>query len=199
LDKARETAYLERAIDLAMAKVEVCFSQTINKYYEKGGQVYFNPFNTCQYTIFLYYLARICGADRQSEPLAERLYYLNRILHAVDIFHAVELPDIFFCDHPVATVLGRAKYANYFFFSQNCTVGSNKDVFPSFGEHVLLMPGVTIIGNSRVGENCVFSANTFVKDQDIPDNSLVFGASPNLVFKDVSRYPIPSYFTFAQA
>ena len=42
--------------------------------------------------------------------IADKIYYLNKILHSVDIYHEVELPSTFFLEHPVGTVLGRAKY-----------------------------------------------------------------------------------------
>lgn len=43
-----------------------------------------------------------------------------------------------------------------------------------------------ILGKSKIGDNVIVSANTYIKDEDIPDNSLVFGQSPNLVIKKKS-------------
>ena len=40
-----------------------------------------------------------------------------------------------------------------------------------------------IIGNSHVGNNVVISAMTYIKDQDVPSDVIVFGQSPNLIFK----------------
>ncbi len=53
-----------------------------------------------------------------------------------------------------------------------------------FGDRVILYSGVTVIGKSKIGDNVVLSANTYVKDENIPSNTIVFGASPNLVFKE---------------
>ena len=41
-----------------------------------------------------------------------------------------------------------------------------------------------IIGNSIVGDNVLIAANTYIKDTNIPSNSIVFGTSPNLILKD---------------
>lgn len=43
--------------------------------------------------------------------------------------------------------------------------------------------GVTVVGNCKVGDHVTFAAGTYVKDTDIPDYSLVFGRSPNLIIK----------------
>ena len=93
------------------------------------------------------------------------------------------MPSIFFLDHPVGSVLGRAKYSERFSFSQNCTVGNNKGIYPTFGQNVKMMAGSKVLGNSRIGNNVIISANSYIKDFDIPSYSLVFGISPNLVIK----------------
>ncbi len=36
---------------------------------------------------------------------------------------------------------------------------------------------------SNIGDNVFISAGAFVKDQDIPNNTIVFGKSPNLILK----------------
>jgi len=90
----------------------------------------------------------------------------------------------------------QSKFSNFFYFSQHCTVGNNKNIYPSFGENVSLLTGSTIIGKTVIGNNCLISANTYIKDQTIPDNSLVFGSSPNLIIKhkDDDYFKSNSYF-----
>lgn len=41
----------------------------------------------------------------------------------------------------------------------------------------------SIIGKCVIGNNVTIAANSGVKDENIPDNSLVFGHSPNLIIK----------------
>ncbi len=167
-------------------KVETCFYGVDNKYFHRGEQVFFSPFHSGQWLIFLYYLANYISTKvtfPDNKVLADKVYYLNKILHSVDVYHEVELPTSFFLEHPVGTVLGRASYKDGFMAYQNCTVGGNKGHYPSLGENFRMMSGSKILGNSRVGNNVTLAANTYVKDTDIPDGATVFGSSPNLVFK----------------
>ncbi len=59
-------------------------------------------------------------------------------MNACDLFYEVDLPEIFMLDHPLGSVMGRAKFGNYFAFSQNCTVGNNNNIFPEIGEYVTM-------------------------------------------------------------
>lgn len=182
-DKTNDLLVLEKAINIALDRTEYNFKFNKNKYYSKEGQVYFNPFHSDQYAVFLYYLSNSLWKEFQNFSLANRVYYLNKILNSLDLYFEVELPDIFSLGHPVGSVMGRASYSNFFCFSQNCTVGNNKNIYPTFGKNVVLFSGVTVIGNCNIGENCLISANTYIKDTDIPSNSIVFGNSPNLIIK----------------
>ena len=175
---------LDVALENAIQRCVTCFAAVSNKYYQLDGRPCFHPFHSGQYSIFLYYLSNsIWALGTLHRSLADRVYYLNKALNGLDLYYEVEMPDIFFLDHPVGSVLGRALYGNYFSFSQNCTVGNNKGIFPQFGENVCLMSGVKVLGRCNVGDHVIFSANAFVKDQSIPSCSIVFGSSPNLIIK----------------
>lgn len=177
---------IDEYMDQALSKTEVCFSHCTNKYYSDScGKAYFSPYQSAQYGQFLYFLSRSVFLSGES-PLAEKIYLLNKMLHSVDWFYEVELPDIFFADHPIGSVLGRAKYSNRFSISQGCTVGNNHNIFPRFEENVTMRAQSTVIGNSHIGRNVEISAYAFIRDEDIPDNSIVFGQSPNLVIKEKS-------------
>ncbi len=169
--------------------VELCFSQITNKYYFNGQDTLFNPYHSGQYTIFLYFLSRQMWLNGEN-ILADKIYYLNRTLNSVDLFYEIELPKVFFLDHPYSSIMGRARYKDYFVFQQNCTVGNNKGIYPVFGEYVWMFANATVIGNCNIGNNVFISANTYIKDTDIPDNTIVFGESPNLILKEKE----PEYF-----
>ena len=80
--------------------------------------------------------------------MADRIYYLNKALNGVDLFYEVELPDVFFLDHPVGSVLGQTqRNGDFFSFSQNCTVGNNKGIYPTIGQNVQMMAGAMIVGD----------------------------------------------------
>lgn len=180
--------YLEAAYKRAL----YCFSRNTNKYFKKGT---IDVHHTGQYAILLCYLARVAfeAGDRET---ADRVYALNKALHGFDIFYEVELPNVFFMEHPVGTVLGRAKYSDRLFLGQNVTVGGNKGCYPTIGENVCLHAGCMVVGDSHLGNNIEVSAQAFIRDEVIPDNCLVFGKSPNLVIKQRSYEEMKSRLYF---
>lgn len=121
---------------------------------------------------------------------ADCIYYLNKIMNSCDWFYAIELPEIFYAEHPVGSVLGRARYGDRFFIYQGCTVGGNvnKDgilSYPIIGKNVWLYAGSSILGKCRIGDNVIISAGTRIINREIPSCSIVFGNSPNLIVKEV--------------
>ena len=180
--------YLEAAYKRAL----YCFSRNTNKYFKKGT---IDVHHTGQYAILLCYLARVAfeAGDRET---ADRVYALNKALHGFDIFYEVELPNVFFMEHPLGTVLGRAKYTDRLFLGQNVTVGGNKGCYPTIGEIVCLHAGCMVVGASNLGNNIEVSAQAFIRDEVIPDNCLVFGKSPNLVIKQRSYEEMKSRLYF---
>lgn len=192
-DKA-DAQVLEVSVDEALRRCEYCFSQTRvrSKYYNRDGEIYFNPFHSGQYAIFLYYLSNsIYNYKSASNGLADRIYYLNKVLNGLDLFYEVKMPRAFFLDHPVGSVMGRAEYGENFSFAQGCTVGNNQGVYPVIGRNVRMMSGSKIVGKCIIGDDVIISANSYVKDSEIPSSSLVFGSSPNLVIKKMEK----SYFS----
>ncbi len=192
-DRKTESDELREIMDRALVDLEACFSKLSHFYLWKDGVLVFHPFHTCQNAVLIYLMSRVALTKFNNQSLAERLYFLNKILHSIDIFYEVSLPSVWYCDHPLGSVMGRASYSDFFFFSQNCTVGGNYDRYPSFGEKVMLMAGVSIIGNCHIGGNTFFSTQTFVRDQDVPDDVVVFGRSPDLSFKDISKFDLDKF------
>lgn len=168
-----------------ISRCEYCFERTPNKYYSLNGETYFNPLQSAQYTVFLYYFSNTIVTETDNRNLADKLYYLNKIMHGCDLYHEVELPRFFTLDHPVGSVMGRAVYGEGFSFGQNCTVGNNRGIYPILGTNVRLCAGASIIGNCHIGNNVTLGAGTIVKDEDVPSDTLVFGQSPNLIIKQV--------------
>ncbi len=179
----KEIIIIKTILPKVLERVEKCFRKTANKYYHKNNQIYFNPYHSGQYNIFLYYLSNSIYKEYHDLILADKIYYLNKIFNACDIFYEVELPEVFMLDHPVGSVIGRAIYGNYFNFSHGCTVGGNNDLYPTLGENVSMMSDSKIVGTSLIGNNVILAANSYIKNENIPDNSIVFGSSPNLIIK----------------
>lgn len=183
-----EISVMQFLIEDVLSRCERCFSKSTNKYFFKDSEVYFNPFHSAQYTIFLYYFSNsIFKEGKKFSLLSDKIYYLNKIMNGCDLFYEVKLPDFFTLDHPVGSVMGRADYGNYFAFGQNCTVGNNRGIFPIIGEHVSMSANSMILGNCKIGNHVILGAGTCVKDQDVPANSIVFGSSPKLIIKPLKH------------
>ena len=166
-----------------------CFQRVDNKYYQRNSEG-INHTHSGMWMIYLYYFSNTLS-KAGSKNLADKFYYLNKIMHSIDIYHEVTLPDVFFFEHPVGSVFGRGTYGTNFFAMQNCTVGGNRDrktgelYYPTIGDNVKMYSGSKIIGKTKVGNNVTLAANTYIKDAEIPDGVTVFGQSPNLIIKDL--------------
>lgn len=187
-----EKSIIEERFDYAIAACEENFSHSENKYYftELGGakMCRFNPYHSVQYMTFLYYLSHDIYENENAGQLCDKIYFLNKIFHSVDLFYAIDLPDNFGAEHPLGSVMGRAQYSNGFFFYQGCTVGGTFDKtgsihYPVIEENVKMFANSSILGKCHIGKNAQIGAGALVKNQDVPDNSIVFGQSPNLIIK----------------
>ncbi len=108
-------------------------------------------------------------------------------MHGVDWFYAVDLPVHFFAEHPVGSVLGKAKYGDHLLVYQGTTVGgSSKDGkihYPAIGNNVILFSNASVLGKSDIGSNVIVSAGAQIVNENVPDNCIVFGQTPNLIIK----------------
>ena len=187
-----EKSVINARLEYTLAACEENFSCSENKYFfvEEGDVkcCRFNPYHAIQYMIFLYYLSHDIYKNANIGQLCDKIYYLNKIFHSVDLFYAIELPAHFGAEHPLGSVMGRAKYGNGFFFYQGCTVGGTRDkngnlFYPELGENVRMYSNSSILGNCHIGNNVNIGAGCIVKNQDVPSNSTIFGQSPNLIIK----------------
>lgn len=201
LDKASLTSYVkrqmdhffpdgdsvkdvDRVMDETLERVEYCFSIVHDRYFKHDGETYFNHLNSDQYSMFLYFLSNTLYRKEMNDRVCEKLFYLNKLLHGIDVFYSVELPDIFLFAHPMGTVLGKAKYLDYFLVYQNCTIGSNHDFdWPVLGKYLAVYEGASVLGKCNIGENCKISAHSLVMDQDIEDNKVYIGMPKNFRLK----------------
>jgi len=181
---------LSAAVDAALGRFEKCQENRRGKYVSRE----LDHLNTDHYAAFLYYLSNGLSHAGRLE-LASKVYGLNKALHALDVFYEVELPEVFALQHPVGTVLGRGKFASYFFVYQRCSVGSNlAGVYPRFREGVVMFGGASVIGDSEIGPNTWISVGTTIMDQSVPGDCVVFGRSPNLIVKPTRRSVVRDLF-----
>ena len=191
-DPARiEADALLPAAEVALARLEHCFSHIDNKYFFDGEQAVFNHLHGDQYAMWLYLLANELHRQNGAASTCSKLFLLNKALHGVDAFYEVELPSIFLLVHPLGTVLGRGSYSDFFVAYQRCGVGSNNDVYPTFGRHVTLRPGSAVLGACVIGDHCQIATESLVLDRDLPDHTLYIGGPKTATLKRQDKpYPL---------
>ena len=96
------------------------------------------------------------------------------------------MPAVWGVEHPLGSVMGRASYGDKFFFYQGCTVGGSGKCYPDIGSGVVMYSNSKILGRSVIGDHVIFSANSYVIDQVIPSNSIVFGQGRDVIIKEIS-------------
>jgi serine O-acetyltransferase len=163
----------------AMDRIEHCFSHIQRKYYYEQSEVVFDHLNGDHMATLLYLYANTAWHESGDTDLPTRLFYLNKIMHGLDLFYSVAMPDIFQLVHPVGTVIGHAKYQDYLVIYQNCTVGAVTGVYPSFGKGTILYSRASVLGDSKFGDNTVMAANSFLLDTDVPSDTIVVGQYPS--------------------
>lgn len=181
-------ADLATHVDGALQRVEHCFTHVRRRGYFDGVTATFDHLHTDQYAAFLWFVGNTIHKDGGDRRIATKTYALNKALHGLDVYFEVGMPDVFCFQHPVGTVIGRAKLSNYLFVYQNVNIGGSvEDVYPTLGTGVVLFNGAAVIGPSSVGDNVWVGPQAQVKSRTIEPSSLVFGAGPSLVVKPTDR------------
>lgn len=167
-------------LEIAKKRVKKCFENINLKYFQDSKFCFFDHTHGDHYAIFLYFFGNTVFKLNGPKDLMVASFSLNKMLHGLDLFPNVCLPETFYVVHPLATVLGNAKYGNYFVSYQGVTVGSNKNgLYPEFCGSAILFSGSTVIGKCKIGTNVIFGARSFLLDTDVPNSTLVVGAFPN--------------------
>jgi serine O-acetyltransferase len=183
----RSVDYSPSDFSLALERCEYSFSKIRRKYYQDdGGGVVFDHLNADHMATFLYFLGNSIWKSGGETELPIKLSYLNKILHGLDLFYSVGMPDIFLLVHPLGSVIGNARYSDYLVVYQNCTVGAVDRDYPVFGEGVIFYSRSSVVGKCNVGDDVVFAANSIIVNTDVPSRTVVLGSYPNCRFKENS-------------
>lgn len=169
---------LRAAVHDGLRRIEYCFTHIHRKYYNQNDAVTFDHLNSDHMAALLYFIGNSAWKLTGETTLPTKLFYLNKVMHGLDLYFSVALPDIFLLVHPVGSVIGNAEYRNYFAIYQNCTVGSDAGIYPRFGEGVILYSRTSVLGDCDVGSNVVFAANSFIVNTAVEANSVVVGQYP---------------------
>lgn len=180
---------IRQLLPTTLGRLEHCFTRIQNKYFFDGDAARFNHLHGDQYAMFLYLLANTAHRLGAGDDLPAKLFLLNKMLHGIDAFYEVELPSVFLFVHPLATVLGRARYDDYLLVYQRCGVGSNHDTYPTLGKHLTLRPGSAVLGDSTVGDNCTVAAESLVLDRRLDDNTLYIGNPRDFITRPAGASP----------
>ncbi len=180
---------IRQLLPTTLQRMEHCFTRIQNKYFFDGEAARFNHLHGDQYAMFLYLLANTAHREGAGDDLPAKLFLLNKMLHGIDAFYEVELPSVFLFVHPLATVLGRARYDDYLLVYQRCGIGSNHDIYPRLGKYVTLRPGSAVLGDSVVGNNCTIAAESLVLDRQIDGNTLYIGNPRDFITKPAGAPP----------
>ena len=111
------TDIIEDSIDESIERMTTIlkgFSKNAKNAYLDGKNT-LNLMNTDQNAMFLYLLSNMSYKNSNDQQIPTGVYYLNKIMHGIDVFYEVELPQYFGFGHCVGTVLGRASYSNWLF------------------------------------------------------------------------------------
>lgn len=177
---------IKNNVPKALHLMEEDFKAINSPRFHVDGVVKFNPLMSVHWMIFLYRLSNILHKNGGGTA-ADQVYYLNKIMHSIDWFYAIDLPVHFLCEHPLGSVLGKASYGDYLLIYQGTTVGGSIKnsilYYPVFDGNTVMFANSSVLGNSHVGSNVIISAGAKVVNQDIPSNAIVFGESPNLIIK----------------
>lgn len=188
---------IERGVKHSYSAVCECYRKTVTK---TNDQYITNIYYNSKYwSIFLYYLSHKMFLEGNRDE-ADCVYYLNKVMNSVDWYYEIELPKHFMVEHPLGSVLGRAKYGDYLFIYQGVTIGGNYNRegelrYPIIGNNVLLYADSTVLGNSVIGDNVIVSGGSYIKNENIPSNSIVFGRTPNVKVKNMDGKEIAQRFS----
>lgn len=162
-----------------------------NSYYSKGKEGIIRIDYLDHYVILCYRFAKLLN-EVGMKTLANAVYYSCRVRGSIDLYYTANIGKCFMPVHAVGTIVdSHAKYGDYFKIYDNCHIGPysiiGKDPseweHPTFGDYVTVLGHTEVYGNTIVGNNVVISTGTRIINEEIPDNCIVSGTSPNLVFQ----------------
>ena len=160
-------------MDKALDRLSFCFNEVISPRYQKEGQAFFHHLYADHYVMLLWFLSNSTWKETGNKDIASKLYYLNKVLHGLDCMYDTEMPDIFLVFHGVGTMLGKAKYADYFIALHGCTIGSHKGEYPIIDKGVALTAYSALIGNCEIGNRVSISAYTPVFGMKVANDNIV--------------------------
>lgn len=117
-----------------------------------------------------------------------QLFFGMKLDYTVKVGRRVRL------EHFGGMILGAREIGNDVIIRQNTTFGirstADLNAKPVIGNYVDIGAGAVIVGNIRIGDNCVIGANSVVYTS-VPDDSVVMGVPAKIIGKNENRNPSP--------
>lgn len=160
-----------------------------NGYFSKNGNGIVNLSYLDHYLICCHRFAHALSKHLDNVELADAVYYSCRVRTSTDVYHRSEIGDFFMPVHPLGTVIdSKARYGKAFKLYNGVHIGPygidgkppSEWVHPVIGDGVTVYANSSIYGRTVVGNNVTISPGTVIVNEKIPDNCIVFGASPDL-------------------
>lgn len=185
-----------KSFQMALERTEYCFKYVELKAYNSDDSTFFSHLHADQYTQFLWFLSNSVWNKYNDKNLANKIFYLNKILNGFMCMYNTELPDIFLVLHGNGTVLGKAKYSNFFVCHHGCTVGAVHGTYPTFDKGVAMAPQSIVVGGCNIGNNVTIGTRALVRNKDIPNCSIFYQDTETgkTMIKSVQKYWAQSFF-----
>jgi serine O-acetyltransferase len=172
--KAVATADFGNCVEMTLERVEACFRRSIVRRYCADGEANFSHLYSDQYLMFLWFLSSTLWRSGSDASLFNKVYLLNKALHAFDCAFDTALPDVFLVIHGVGTVLGKAEYSNGLVVYHGCTVGQAHGKYPRLASGVGLGTGAALLGCCEVGSHSSIGAGCNLVNATVPASSSVY-------------------------
>mgnify|MGYP006083584477 CR=1 FL=1 len=160
--------------------------------------------NNCQMCLVYYQLYRnaylksidinvLDNKKIQYKIIADKVYYLNIIDTCLNVLYTVKLPLKTHFEHPQGTIIGNATFSDNSSLQiyQQCTIGGSKSdsiiMYPNINGNLIMYSKSSLLGNTQIKGTVVLSFGTQVYNAGLIENKIVFGISPNLIFKDIKK------------
>ena len=106
--------------------------------------------------------------------------------YGVFLHYSTSFDSTLILPHPVGIVIGEGVVIgkNVVIF-QNVTLGRANtyvNAYPSVGDNTIIYAGAVVLGDIKIGMNCIIGANAVVT-KNIPDNSIAVGAPAKVISK----------------
>lgn len=169
----KETLFT-RSVDMALERAAYCFSYVDLKAYNRNQVTHFSHLHADQYTVFLWFLSNSVWRVFEDDTIASKLFCLNKALNGLMCMYDAQMPDIFLVLHGSGTVLGKAKYDNFFVCCHGCTVGAVYGSYPVLNKGVAMAPNSTIVGNCTVGPCSTIGTQALLRNKDLAGSTLYY-------------------------